>query len=57
MQPGFFLELAENIGDGFAYEILPVKDYSEIPLQGCLTTVIHSVVRQREQRREVISKQ
>ena len=23
MQPGFFLGLAENVGDGFTYEILP----------------------------------
>ena len=43
-----FLGLAENVGDGFAYEILPVKDYSEIPLHRGLHTVMSSVVRQRE---------
>lgn len=48
MQPGFFLGLAENVGDGFAYEILPVKDYSNMPLHRCLATVIRSIVRQRE---------
>ena len=48
MQPGFFLGLAANVGDGFAYEILPVKDYSDIPLQGCVFTVIQNILRQRE---------
>ena len=48
MQPGFFLGLAENVGDGFAYEILPVKDYSDIPLHRHVFTVIRSVVRGRE---------
>ena len=47
MHPGFFLKLAENTGDGFAYEILPVSEYSDIPTHGRLITVIHSVVRKR----------
>ena len=48
MQPGFFLGLAENVDNGFPYEILPVKDYSDIPLHGRVFTVIRSIVRQRE---------
>ena len=31
MEPGFFLDLADNTGDGFSYEILPVSSYKDIP--------------------------
>ena len=47
MHPGFFLNIAENLGDNFFYEILPVEKYSDIPLHGRLNTVICSVVRKR----------
>ena len=48
MLPGFFLGLAENTGDGFAYTILPVAEYSDIPTRGRLFTVVRSVVRTRQ---------
>ena len=47
MQPGFFLGIAENVGDRFSYEILPVKDYDDIPLYVQIKPVIRSVVRSR----------
>ena len=46
MQPGFFLGIAENVGDSFLYEILKAKDYADIPLfSQKVKTVIRSVVR------------
>ena len=44
MEPGFFLDLAENTGDGFAYVILPVKDVKDIPLGHNSTTLTRCVV-------------
>ena len=48
MEPGFFLKLADNTGDGFAYEILPVKNYEDIPLRRNPTVLVRCVVRERE---------
>ena len=48
MEPGFFLKLADNTGDGFAYEILPVKNYENIPLRRNPTVLVRCVVRERE---------
>ena len=48
MQPGFFLGIAENVGNSFLYEILQAKDYKDIPLlPQKVKTVIRSVVRTR----------
>ena len=33
MLPGFFLDITDNIGDGFSYEILLVKEIEDIPLK------------------------
>jgi len=30
MKAGFFLDIAANTGDGFAYVILPAKDHADI---------------------------
>ena len=48
MQPGFFLNVAENTGDGFSYVILPVKDYSDIPTDSSIQTIVRGVVRTRD---------
>ena len=48
MEPGFFLDLADNIGDRFAYAILPVKDVKDIPLGHNHTTLTRCVVRARD---------
>ena len=47
MLPGFFLDITDNTGDGFSYEILPVKDVKDIPLQRNPVTLVRSVVRSR----------
>ena len=44
MRLEFFLDVADNTGDGFSYKILTAVVYSDIPL-GCHTvTLIRSVV-------------
>ena len=48
MSPGFFLCLAENTGDGFAYVILPAKEYKDIPLRRNPITLVRCVVRSRD---------
>ena len=45
MEPGFVMDLAENTGDGFSYEILPVFAYSDITLMRNPVTLVHCVVR------------
>ena len=47
MQPGFFLDIAENTGDGFSYEIIPVLLIKDIPIRRNPVTLVRSVVRQR----------
>lgn len=47
MEPVFFLDLANNTGDGISYEILPVRHFTEIPLRRNPVTLIRSVVRPR----------
>ena len=47
IQPGFFLDIAENTGDGFSYEILPVLLIKDIPIRRNPVTLVRSVVRQR----------
>ena len=45
MQPGFFLDIADNVGNSFFYEILRAKSYTDIPLLlQKVKTVIRSVV-------------
>ena len=48
MSPGFFLCLAENTGDGFAYVVLPGKDYKDISLHRNPVTLVRCVVRSRD---------
>ena len=48
MRPGFFLKLAENTGDGFAYVILPALEYKDIPRTRNPTTLVRCVVRKRD---------
>lgn len=42
MEPGFFLDLADNNGDGLSYVILPVVNYTEISLLRNPVTLVHS---------------
>ena len=48
MKPGFFLSLAENTGDGFAYVLLPVETLEELPTRRNPTTLTRCVVRARD---------
>ena len=48
MEPGFFLKLAENTGDGFAYVVLPAKDIKDIPRRRNPVTLVRCVVRPRD---------
>ncbi len=45
MQAGFFLDIAENTGDGFSYEILHVLLIEDISSRRNPVTLIRSVVR------------
>ena len=45
MNPGFFLKLAENTGNGFAYVVLPAKTVEYIPRRRNPVTLVRSVVR------------
>ena len=47
MRPGFFLDVADNSGDGSGYKILPAENYSDIPLGRRPVTFVNSVVRTR----------
>ena len=47
MSPGFFLDLAENTGDGFSYVILPVKEVKDIPTNRCWP-IVRNIVRPRD---------
>jgi hypothetical protein len=47
MLPGFFLDIVDNTGDGFSYEILPVKDIRDVSLRRIPVTLVRSVVRSR----------
>ena len=48
MRPGFFLDIADNTGDGFSYEILPVKLIKNIPTYRNPVTLVRNVVRLRD---------
>ena len=48
MEPGFFLKLEDNTGDSFAYEILPAKEYKDIPLNCAPKVLVRCIVRERE---------
>jgi len=48
MKAGFFLDIAANTGDGFAYVILPVKDHADIPNRRSPVTLVRSVIRSRD---------
>ena len=44
MEPGFFLDLADNTGNGFSYEILSVLLYKDIPRCCNPVTLIQPVI-------------
>ena len=48
MSPGFFLKLAENTGDGFAYHVLPAKDIKDIPRHRNPVVLVRCVVNPRD---------
>jgi len=48
MKAGFFLDIAANTSDGFAYFILPVKDHADIPNHRSPVTLVRSVIRSHD---------
>ena len=48
MEPGFFLDLADNTCDTFSYVVSPVKDVSDIHLYRRPVTLVRSVARSRK---------
>ena len=46
MKPGFFLDIADNTGDAFLYQILPAKAVDDIPLDRDLF-IVCNIVRPR----------
>ena len=49
MCPGFFLGIDPNVGDGFSFIILPVKNTKDIPTKASrIKTIVRSVVRPRD---------
>jgi len=48
MMPGFFLDIADNTGDGFSYLVLPVKSYNDISSARNPVTLVRSVLRKRD---------
>ncbi len=51
MKPGFFLDVADNTGDGFSYEILPCLKVEDIPTDR-VRPIVRNIVRPRELDRE-----
>ena len=47
METGYFLEIANNTGDGFSYEILPVYTANKNPKHHNLVTLVRSMLRSR----------
>ena len=47
MKPGFFLDVADNTGDGFSYEILPCVKVEDIPTDR-VRPIVRNIVRPRE---------
>ena len=48
MSPDFFLKLAENTGDGFAYHVLPAQAIKDIPKYRNPVVLVRYVVRPRD---------
>ena len=48
MIPYFFLDTADNRGDGFSYEILPVKHYTDISCCHKPTNLVRRMVRSQD---------
>ena len=48
MEAGYLLDIADNTGDVFSYEILPENTANKIPIHRNPVTLIRSVVRSRE---------
>ena len=47
MEPGFFIKLAESTSDGFAYYVLPSKEYKDIPITRIPFILVRCMVRSR----------
>ena len=47
MKLGFFLDLADNTGDGLSYELLPEFIFKDIPLNRNSVTLVRYIVRPR----------
>ena len=47
MEAGYFLDIADNTGDDFSYEILPVNTENRIPIYRNPLILVRSVVRSR----------
>ena len=47
IEPGFYLDIADNAEDDFSYIVLPVKYWNEIPVHRRPTTLVRSMVRSR----------
>ena len=47
MEPGLFLDLADNTGDGFSYELLPAFSFKDILQRRNPVTLVRCVVRPR----------
>ena len=45
MEPGFFLDLADNTGNNFYYVILPETNYYDISCNRHPVTLVHSIVK------------
>ena len=48
MSPGFFLKLAENTGDDFAYHVLVANNIKDIPQHRNLVVLVRCVVRRSD---------
>ena len=48
MNKGFFLDVADNTGDGFSYKLLPVADYADISCRRKPTTLVRSILCSQE---------
>ena len=47
MKPGFFIGIADTVGDGFSYMIVPVNSYKDIPVR-YVKPIIRQIVRLRD---------
>ena len=48
MKPKPFIKLVDNTRDSFAYEILSVKEYKDIPLRRNLMVLVRYIIREHK---------